>query len=305
MVTPRPSARRHIFAILNNDLLFDIVVHVLVVLAAFIVAYPLYFVVIASVSDPAAVNSGGVLLFPVAPQLDGYAQILRDTRIWSGYLNTAIYTGFGTLLAVMITIPGGYALSRENLVGRRFIMKAMVFTLYFNGGLIPTYLVVKTLHLIDTRLVLIILGSFSAYYLIITRTFFASKIPEEFFEAALIDGCGQGRFFFSIVLPLSREIIAVMALFYAVLHWNSFFDALIYVNSQRLYPLQLFLRDILITSQTIQMNIQDPEMLLKMQRVAEMIKYGVIIVSSLPVLLMYPFVQRYFVTGVMIGGIKG
>ena len=184
---------------------FDLVVNLLVILATLVIIYPLYFVVIASISDPAAVNSGRVLLWPVKPGLQGYRYILQDNRIWTGYLNTAFYTIFGTLFALFMTILGGYALSRKDLTGRRFVMKIIVFTMYFNGGLIPTYLVVKSLGLIDSPLVLIVLGSFSAYNLIITYSFFQTKIPIELFEAAELDGCGNGKFFAQIVLPLSKE----------------------------------------------------------------------------------------------------
>ena len=287
------------------DHVFDIVVNILVVLSTLIVLYPLYFIIIASISDPGAVNAGKVLLLPHSPGLQGYVQIFRNKLIWVGYRNTLFYTFAGTALSLLLTILGGYALSRKDLVGGGIIMKAMVFTMYFSGGLIPTYLVVKNLNLIDTALVQIILGAFSAYNLVIARTFYLSKIPNEFLEAASIDGCGNGRFFLNIVLPLSKEVVAVIALFYAVGYWNSFFNALIYVNSQSLYPLQLVLRDILITSQSMQTDITDPEMLLELQRTAESIKYGVIIVSSLPILLLYPFMQKYFVKGIMIGGIKG
>lgn len=289
----------------SSDHIFDIIVNLLVILATLVVLYPLYFIVIASISNPSAVNSGKVLLLPSSIGFESYLQVFRDVRIWTGYFNSVVYTIFGTLLALSMTIMGGYALSRKDLFGSTVIMKFMIFTMYFNGGLIPTYLVVKNLNLIDKPYTLIILGSFSVFNLIITRTFFLTKIPIEFFEAASLDGCGNGRFFFSIVLPLSKEVVAVIALFYAVGHWNSFFNALIYVNSQNLYPLQLILRDILISSQNIQTNLTDLDMMAEMQKVAETIKYSVIIVASLPVLILYPFLQKFFVKGIMIGGIKG
>lgn len=288
-----------------GDRVTMIVINLILILIGLIVLYPLYFVVIASVSDPAAVNNGKALLYPVSPSLVGFRYIFNDNRILTGYQNTIIYTFFGTLFGLLLTTIGGYALSRSDMPGAGIIMRLAVFTMYFSGGLIPTYMVVKDLNLINTRLVLIILGSFSVYNLIVTRTFFLSKIPQEFREAASIDGCGNGRFFLSIVLPLSKEILAVIGLFYAVSHWNSFFNALIYVNDQKLYPLQLFLRDMLIVSQTLVGDNMNPEDLLELQKIAETIKYGVIIVSSLPVLVLYPFVQKYFVKGVMIGGIKG
>jgi putative aldouronate transport system permease protein len=276
----------------------------MVIAAAVIVLYPLYFVVIASVSDPAAVNSGKALLWPAAPSLTGYKYIFADERIWTGYRNTAVYTFFGTLLGLFMTILGGYALSRRDLPGRGAIMKLYVFTMYFGGGLIPTYLVVRQLHLVNNPLVMIILGSFSVFNLIVTRTFFMTKIPYEFLDAASIDGCGNGRFFLSIVLPLSKEIIAVIALYYAVGHWNSFFNALIYLNQQKYYSLQLFLRDLLLTSQAVAADAMEADALVELRRIAESIKYGIIIVSSLPVMILYPFLQKYFAHGVMIGGIK-
>jgi putative aldouronate transport system permease protein len=278
--------------------------NILVILVAISVVYPLYFVIIASISDPAAVNSGKALLFPASPSVNGYRYILTDARIWTGYRNTVIYTVFGTLMGLFLTVMGGYALSRRDLPGRAVIMKIYVFTMYFSGGLVPTYLVVKQLNLINSPLVLIILGSFSVFNLIVTRTFFSSKIPYEFLEAASIDGCGNGRFFISIVLPLSKEILAVIALFYAVGHWNAYFNALIYINDQKFYPLQLFLRDLLLSAQAIAADTMDPEELNELRKLAESIKYGIIIVSSLPVMMLYPFLQKYFVKGVMVGAIK-
>ncbi|MFV0400594.1 MAG: carbohydrate ABC transporter permease [Oscillospiraceae bacterium] len=290
----------------RSDRVFDVITTILVVIITLAIAYPLYFIVIASFSNPDLVASGQVILIPKDISLNGYLYILRDPRIMTGYLNTFLYTVCGTLLALVITIPAGYALSRRDLLGRGIIMKCMVFTMYFSGGLIPTYLIVKGLHLVDTRLVLIILGSFSAYNLIICKTFYEANIPIEVQEAADIDGCTIPRFFVSIVIPLSKATIAIMALYYAVGHWNNFFNGLIYVNRQELMPLQLFLRDILISGHALtNANTTDPEQLLNMQRIARTIQYGVIIVSSLPILIFYPFVQKYFVKGVMVGSIKG
>lgn len=290
----------------REDKRFDVIVAVIVVFLTILVLYPLYFVVIASFSDPNLVESGQVLFLPRGVTLEGYRYILDDNRIWSGYLNTFLYTIFGTLLAVCITVPAAYALSRRDMIGRGVLMKFFVFTMYFGGGMIPTYLLIKQLHLIDTYLVLILLGSFSAYNLIICRTFFQSTIPLELQEAAEIDGCSIPRFFFSVVLPLSKAVIAIMVLYYAVGHWNDYFNALIYINRQELRPLQLVMRDILIQGQTIDPGSSvDPEQIVRLQQIGRSIKYGSIIVSSLPVLIFYPFVQKYFVKGVMIGSIKG
>lgn len=288
------------------DFWFDAVVTALLVLICIVVLYPLYFTVIASVSDPMAVTSGQALLRPVGLNFKSYQKIFEDARIWSGYWNTIRYTFFGTMVGLALTVPAGYALSRKELAGRKMIQKLMVFTMYFQGGLIPTYLVVQKLHLINTPYVLMILGSFTVFNLIIARSFFETTIPAELQEAAEIDGCNQFRFFVSIVLPLSRAIVAVVALYYVVGHWNSFFNALIYVSEEKLYPLQLILRDLLLSSHMLVADgTGDPDTIREMETMALSIKYGIIIVASVPVLIVYPFLQKYFVKGVMIGSIKG
>lgn len=289
----------------KQDKIFDVAITIVSIFLLAIVVYPLYFVVIASISNPDLVGNGQVLFLPKDVTFEAYKYIFEDKRIWIGYYNTVRYTFLGTFFALFLTIPAGYALSRKDFIGREIIMKLMVFTMYFGGGLIPTYLVIKNLGLIDTSLVLIVLGSFSVFNLIITRTFFMSTIPLELQEAAEIDGCSIPRFFFSIVLPLSKSIIAIMFLYYAVGHWNSFFNGMMYVKSQNLYPLQVILRDILISGQNLMTEGADMEYVLEMQRITRTIKYGVIIVSTLPVLIMYPFVQKHFVKGVMIGSVKG
>ncbi len=287
------------------DRTFDWSVNTILILMTFIAAYPMYFVFLASLSDPVAIQSGKVLFWPVHPELSAYTYILKDSRIWNGYYNTILYTAGSTVIGVIITVLGGYALSRKDLWGREFFMKIMVFTMYFNGGLVPTYMIVKKLGLVDTRWSVILLGSFTVFNLIVTRTFFMSKLPDELLEAARIDGCGNWKFFISVVLPLSKEIIAVIVLYYAVAQWNSFFTALIYVSNKELVPLQIVLRELLIAAQQIVADGADGEELIKMQRLMETIKYGVMIVASLPVLVIYPFLQRYFIKGVMIGSIKG
>ena len=289
----------------KRDLIFLVIVHGSVILLSAVILYALWFVVIASISDPNLVASGEVLFLPRGITWEGYKYILRDKRIWTGYFNTIRYAGVGTIFALFITIPAGYALSRQDMVGRSLIMKLLLFTKYFSGGLIPTYLVVKGLHLVDTPYVLMILGSFSVFNLILCRTFFINTMPMELQEAAEIDGCNIFQYFIQIVIPLSKAIIAIMALYYAVGHWNSFFNGLIYVTDNRLYPLQVILRDILISGQSVDPTTTDPDALEMMKQIARTIKYGVISVSSLPVLVMYPFVQKYFVRGVMIGSVKG
>lgn len=289
----------------RQDKIFDIVITVVSMLLLVMVLYPLYFIVIASISNPDLVAKGEVLFLPKDITFDAFKYILKDKRIWIGYYNSLRYTAFGTMFALFLTIPAGYALSRKDLIGSELIMKLMVFTMYFGGGLIPTYLIVQKLGLIDTSAVLIILGSFSVFNLIITRTFFVSTIPLELQEAAEIDGCSIPRFFFSIVLPLSKSIIAIMFLYYAVGHWNSFFNGMIYVKSPNLAPLQVILRDILISGQNLMTEGADMEYVQEMQRITRTIQYGVIIVSTLPVLIIYPFIQKHFVKGVMIGSVKG
>ena len=288
-----------------SDRIFDVFINAAVFLFSFMVLYILYFTVIASFSNPDLVASGQIILIPRGITWRGYQFILRDNRIWTGYYNTIRYTAFGTLIALFITVPAGYALSRKDMIGRGIIMKFLVVTMFFGGGLIPTYMVVKNLGLVDTPYVLMILGSFGTFNLIICRTFFATTVPLELQEAAEIDGCGIIRFFIFIVLPISKAIIAVMTLFYAVGHWNSFFTALIYITRAKLYPLQLILRDILIQGQIIVAEGIDMEEYEALRQQARTIRYGIIIVSSLPVLIMYPFVQKHFVKGVTIGSIKG
>lgn len=289
----------------KRDLIFLTIVHASVIAISAVILYALWFVVIASVSDPNRVASGEVLFLPKGITLEGFKYIFRDKRIWTGYRNTILYTTVGTLIGLFITIPAGYALSKKDMVGKGIIMKLLVFTKYFSGGLIPTYLVVKRLHLVNTPYVLMIMGSFSVFNLILCRTFFINTLPQELQEAAEIDGCTIFQYFVKIVLPLSKAIIAIMALYYAVGHWNSFFNGLIYVTDIKLYPLQVILRDILISGQSVDPSSMDPDALEMMKQIARTIKYGVMIVSSLPVLIMYPFVQKYFVKGVMIGSVKG
>ena len=289
----------------KSDIVFLFIVYATVILISVVILYPLWFVIIASISDPNLVATGEVLLLPKGITFEGFKYIFRDPRIWSGYYNTIRYTVVGTMLALFITIPAGYALSRTDMMGRGLIMKLLIVTKYFSGGLIPTYLVVKSLGLVNTPYVLMILGSFSVFNLILCRTYFLNTMPIELQEAAEIDGCGIFQYFMKIVIPLSKSIIAIMVLYYAVGHWNSFFNGLIYVTDSDLYPLQLILRDILITGQSVDPATVDPESLELMKQIARTIQYGVIIVSSLPVLVLYPFVQKHFVKGVMIGSVKG
>ena len=286
------------------DRIFDILNYVFLTLCLLIVAYPLYFIVIASVSDPTAVYAGKVILWPARFTLEGYQRILDYESFFTGYRNTVIYTVVGTVVNVLITIPGAYALSRKDLVGRNFFMMGVTFTMIFSGGLIPTYLLVISLNLYNTMWALILPVAVSAWNLIVARTFFQQTIPDELLEAATLDGAGNTQFFLRVVHPLSKSIIAVMVLFYAVNHWNSYFNALIYLKSAEKYPLQLVLRNILFENSLGDM-VEDASTLALQQRLGDLIKYGIIIASSLPLLILYPFLQRFFIQGVMIGAVKG
>lgn len=287
-----------------EDRRFDIIIYVIAAVIIVLVLYPLVFVVSASLSNPAKVLGGEVWLLPKGFTLEAYSNILHNDKIWIGYRNTILYTAVGTVINIAMTLLAAYPLSRPDLPGRKLLMLIVTLTMFFSGGLIPGYLLVKNLDMVDTMWALIVPGAISTYNLIVMRTYFQSSIPWELQEAANIDGSSNWRLLLSIILPLSKPIIAVMVLFYAVGHWNSFFNALIYIRSEDKYPLQLVLREILMISQSSgedggNVGMEDRILL------SESIKYAVIIVSSLPVLIMYPFVQKHFVKGVMIGSIKG
>ncbi|MBE5807874.1 MAG: carbohydrate ABC transporter permease [Clostridiales bacterium] len=289
----------------RGDKVFDGIVMVLMILVLFVCLYPLYFILIASVSDPYMVSAGKVLVIPKGITFNAYERIFHYQKIWMGYRNTILYTTLGTAINVAITVTAGFALSRKTLVGRRMILMLFVFTMFFNGGMIPTYMVVKSLGLINTIWAMVLPNAMSVWNLMIARSFFETTIPEDLRGAAFIDGAGNLTFFFQIVLPVSKAIVSVLVLFYAIAHWNAFFNAFIYLESDRLYPLQVVLRDILVSNQPDPSMIDDLATLIEKQKTAELLKYGLIVVASVPVLVLYPFMQRYFVTGVMIGSIKG
>ncbi|WP_368657548.1 carbohydrate ABC transporter permease [Metabacillus halosaccharovorans] len=289
-----------------NDMIFDLCIYVICAIVFLIIAYPLYFVVIASVSDSTLVSTGKVLLFPKGFSLFGYQEIFQDSRIWIGYKNTMIYSLLGTFVNLLLTLPAAYVLSRKEFRARRLLMFFFVFTMFFNGGLIPTYLLMKDLQLIDTMWVFIIPFSVNVFNLIITRTFFETSIPNELFEAASIDGCNHFTFFLKVVLPLSKAVVSVIGLYYLVWHWNDFFTGLIYIRDYNLQPLQIVLRDILLSNQVFAEGAGSGGASGGYaQRYADQIKYGVIIISTLPILIVYPFIQKYFEKGVMIGSVKG
>lgn len=289
-----------------QDQIFQIVIYAGLFVAGILALYPLIFVLSASISDPTAVNSGQVILWPVGMQLDGYKLLFRSPWIMIGYRNSLYYTVFGTTLNVSITFMAGFALSRKDLYGRGVITIFMVFTMWFSGGLIPTFLIVKNLNLVDTPYVLIVMGAISMYNTIICRTYIQNAIPGELQEAARVDGCSDFGILFRVVLPLSAPILAILALYYALGHWNSYFNGLIYLNKRQYQPLQIFLREILVQNQNIDLNdMTDFETAFERTRIAQVMKYSLIVVASIPMLIIYPFVQKYFVKGVMIGAIKG
>ena len=292
---------------LGSDRVFNVFSIVILTFTLIVVFYPLYFLVIASISNPDAIYSGEVWLLPKDPTFEGYRRIFADDSILTGYRNSAIYTAVGTAISVTLTLTAGYALSRKDLVGRNFFMLFFVITMFFDGGLIPRYLIVRDLGMLNTIWAMVLPNAVGVWNLIIARTFFQITIPDELREAASIDGASNIQFFVRVVLPLSTPIIAVMVLIHAVGNWNSFFDALIFITREDMYPLQLVLRNIL-TQSDVTANaamLSGVTSYADQQRVTELIKYGMIIVASVPLIILYPFLQRYFVKGMMIGAIKG
>ncbi len=286
----------------RGDRVFYAVNLAILLLLAAIVLYPLYFIVIASISNADAVLGGRVYLYPVDITLVGYSKIIERTDVWLGYLNTIIYTFLSTVISLFVTILAGWALSRKSLPFRKFFMVFFIITMFFGGGLIPFYNVVSSLGLLDSMWAIILPSALSAWNLFMTKTFFEVGISESMIEAAEIDGAGQVRTFLFVVLPLSKAIMAVMALYYAVGQWNSYFNAMIFLQTEEKYPLQLVLREILIASETTTGG--SGETILEQYRLANQLKYVSVIVSSLPVIVLYPFVQKYFAQGVMIGSLK-
>lgn len=288
-----------------GDRLFDIINYFLLAIVLTIVLYPLIFVAVASISNPAAVVKGEVWLLPKDINFTGYEKVFANKEILNGYMNTILYTVVGTIVNVGMTILAAYPLSRKDFRGRNIFTALFVFTMFFSGGLIPTYLIVKDLGMTNTMWALIIPNAVAVWNIIIMRTFFQQSIPFEIQESAQMDGCGNFKILLRIILPLSMPILAVMTLFYSVAHWNSFFSALIYLTERDKYPLQLFLREILIQSNMQDMIQTSEESLAKTIMEAESIKYALVIVANLPILMLYPFLQRYFVKGMVIGAIKG
>lgn len=268
------------------------------------ITYPLIFIVSSSFSSGQAVGAGKVWLLPVEPTLVGYETVFRHSTILLGYVNSTVYTVLGTLINIFVTVLVAYPLSRKDFFGGKFIVLALVFTMMFAGGLIPLYLTVRRVGILNTRLAMLIPQALHVWQVIVARTFFASTIPDELAEAAEMDGCSDANFLWRVVLPLSKPVIAVLVLLYAVFHWNAYFDALMYLNNPRLVPLQIVLRNILILNQARDMMVVATEQVARQNLVA-LLKYSLIVVASAPIIALYPFAQKHFIKGVMIGSLKG
>lgn len=291
--------------------LADMIVYASLALLSLIILYPLYFTIIASFSDPYEVISGNVILWIKGFSIESYVNVFRNNEIWIGYRNTLVYTVCGTIFAMTLTLPAAYALSKKYLWNRNLILTYFIITMYFSGGLLPTYLQVKSLDLLNKPYTLIIIGAFSVYNLIIAKTYFQSSIPESLYEAAEIDGCSQFGQFVRIGIPLAKPIIAVVALYYAVGWWNNYFNSLIYISKSEYYSLQMILRNILSASKSAlagldweQVGEDGMRYYMRKVYIAQAMKYSVIIIASLPMLIFYPFVQKFFVKGVMLGSVK-
>ncbi|RED52755.1 carbohydrate ABC transporter membrane protein 2 (CUT1 family) [Cohnella lupini] len=301
MSTMKVSGRDKIFLAFNYSF---------VILAFVLVAYPVIYMLSASISDPKLVGSGEMWLLPKGITFEGYERVFQNKSIWTGYGNTLLYTVVGTAINLFVTLPAAYALSRKDLSGRHFFMGMFIVTMFFGGGLVPSYLLVKELGMVNTMWAIVIPSAASIWNIIVCRTFFQTSIPKELQEAAQIDGSSNLRLFVSIILPLSMPIIAVMALFYGVGNWNSYFSAMIYLNDAEKYPLQLVLRQILVLQEMSAMaggtiDASTASALNNKAEIAALVKYAVIIIATAPIIAIYPFLQRYFVQGVMIGSVKG
>jgi multiple sugar transport system permease protein/putative aldouronate transport system permease protein len=288
-----------------SDRIYYGIVYALILFLLILVLYPMIFILSSSFSSGAAVSTGRVILWPVDVGIGGYKKVFETSTVWIGYRNTIFYTVAGTAINIFMTMLVAYPLARKDLVGRKLIMFLFTFTMIFNGGMIPTYLLMSNLRLINTRSAMLLPGAINVMNMIITRTFIQSTIPDTLLDAAQIDGCDDFRYLTAVVLPLSKTIIAVIGLYYAVYHWNAYFNAFLYLTDPDLYPLQLYLREILLMNTMNTSQITDPELEEAMRGMADLIKYALIVVSTAPILCVYPFIQKYLIRGVMIGAIKG
>ena len=288
-----------------GDKIFYTLIFVILTLFFIIVLYPCIFVISASFSSGTAVQAGKVVLLPVGLSIEGYRTVFNTPAVWMGFRNSLFYTVAATCVNIVMTMTTAYCLSRNDVPGRNAIMLLFTFTMFFSGGMIPTYMLIMNLKMLNTPLALIIPGAIGVYNMIIAKTFIQNSIPSEMLDAAKIDGCSDFYYYLKIVIPLSKAIIAVLVLFYGVGHWNAYFNAMIYLHNRNLYPLTIILREILMASQIDPSSVTDPELQIRLAEAAAVIKYALIVVTVVPVIVIYPFVQKYFVKGVMIGSIKG
>ena len=288
-----------------NDKVFYIVTTILLTFIFIMVLYPCIFVISSSFSSGSAVQAGKVVLWPVDFSLEGYKTVFNTKTVWIGFRNSLFYTVAGTIISVIMTLTAAYCLSRKDVPGRNIIMLMFTFTMFFSGGMIPNYILMRSLGFLDTIWAIILPGAIGAYNLIVARTFIQNSIPGELLEAAMMDGCSDFKYFIKIILPLSKAIIAVLILFYGVNFWNQYFNPMIYLNDRNMLPLTIFLKEILLASQIDPSTLSDPESAALLAELANVIKYALIVVSMIPVMLIYPFIQKYFVKGVMIGSVKG
>lgn len=300
----RPTQKKRKIQDPAGDRLLYGIIHVLMVLLLIVTMYPLIYVLSASFSSPHAVGNGQVVLWPVEFSLRGYQEVFEYQVVWLGYKNTIFYTLVGTVINVVMTMMAAFALSKKTLPGRGLFTFLFTFTMLFSGGLVPTYLQLRSLGIVNTRWALLLPGAISVYNMVVTRTFI-QNIPGELSEAAEIDGCSHFKYFFLILLPLSKAILAVISLYYAVGHWNSYFNALIYISDRNLYPLQIFLRDVLVLNSVDASSILDPEEAQALEGMRDLLKFSMIVVSTVPILCIYPAIQKYFAKGVMVGSLKG
>ena len=288
-----------------SDRIFDVCNVAFMVLLLIVFVWPLWFVVIASVSDPKLVLAGEVLIFPKGLNIKGFIKILQYTQIWTGYANTVYYTLVGTFASLILSIFMAYAMSEKSFAPRNILMVVFMITMYFSGGLIPTFLVMKKLNVLNTPFAMWLPGLISVYNSLIIRSYFMNSIPGELKEAATLDGAGQGNYLVKVVLPLSKPVFAVVGLYYAVGYWNNYTKGLYYIYDRELLPLQNVLRDLLTSSKMVQDMAEDPEAQKMAFEMAQSMKYGVIIAAALPMMILYPFIQKHFVKGVMVGAVKG
>ena len=296
--------KRRVKKIKAGDRAFDIINTLLLVFVFLVIFYPLYYVLIASFSDPDLVLTGKIFLLPKGFQLESYQKVFENSEVMNGYLHTILYAVVGTCINLAVTLSAGYALSRTDLRGKKALTLFFVFTMFFSGGTVPTYMLVRNLKLLNTFWAMVLPNAMSVWNLILCRNFFEGNILKELLEVSQIDGCRNYYFFLKIVLPLSKALIAVMVLFYAVGHWNSYMQPLMYLSDRDKYPLQLVLKNILISSQP-DASLAGMTDRAEMYKQTEMLKYALVVVSSVPMIVLYPFVQKYFVQGVMVGSVKG